>query len=469
MQLCSDRDLPYNVLGNLVRITQLHQRVRFTLSSSTDQETEFSNDNLNITVVRQPGCRYQLDITIKPRAAKVAYAKAVKEVSKEVSFPGFRRGKAPESIILQKFGTQVNSEWENILINTAVSEAFSLTNLYPAMDNDRRPIYLKTLSMKASKEENSHVKIEFEAHASLPTIDSSLLHVMELPQEKVSAEKCQDRLNELLLTRAEWEELTGKQIEEGDFVDVSFSDPESDKEESSKESTETTRYCVSKGKIPESYYNELIGKRIGDSFVYTDEENGTVRTTVQSIKKAILPEANDEFAKSFGAPDFETLKSRIEDSLNLEETNKNGEKIRSDLIQQLLEKFPMDLPESVVKKHQKSIAARTFDNLKNVMPESSDEERTTAVKQLDQMIEERSRQVTHLRFLIHALARENNISIDDQEFEEGMKEVYYRSQTGSGPYMDFSNDLPEIQSEVFNQLMTHKVLSFLMDKLAKRS
>ncbi len=437
------------------------------MSTTTQNETEFSNNNIKVKVDRKEGCRVNLDIIVHPVASKAAYAKAIKEVSKEVSIPGFRRGKAPESTILQKFSSQVKSEWENVLFNTAVSEAFGLVNIYPAMDNNNRPQMLKTHSMKASKDEDSYLKVEFETVPTIPDIDINQLTINAPEAAKVDEKKKEDRLHELLLSKAEWEKLENRKIVEGDFVDVSFSNP--DEEEKSEEDGEMTRYWVRQDKVPEGYYKELVGRKINDSFVFKDGENEPIRSTIKAILKANLPEQNDELAKQFGANDLETLKSRIAQSLETEAKNAQHDAIGNDLINQLTEKFPVDLPESMIKKHRATIAKRTISNLKKMMPDSSNEDRQHAISQLDNMINERSRHVTHLRYLIHSLARANHVSITDQEFQNEIEQVYYRSQSGMGPYIDFSDDVDEIRSEVYNQLMTQKILSLLIEKIGNKS
>jgi trigger factor len=441
--------------------------VRFTLSTSTHQETEFSNNNIKVKVAHKPGCQVHFDITISPAASKAAYSKAIKEVSKEISIPGFRRGKAPESTVLQKFKPQVIREWENILFNTGLTEAMKLSDLYPATDNQQKPLDLKIHSTKASKDEDSLMKVEFETLPHIPEIDYAQLTIPETEAISIDEKKSQERFKELLLSKADWETLENKKIEEGDFVDVSFSDPNEEAPEEVKE--ELTRYWVRADRVPVEYYNELIGRSTNDSFIFKDAEKEPVRSTIRAVLKAKLPEESDEFAQNFGAPDLATLKSRIAQSLEAEAKNAQRETITNDLIKQIIEKFPMDLPDSMIKKHRKTIAKRILSNLVKMMPDSSDEERKTAVSQLESIIDDRSRQVTQLRYMVHNLARENNVSVTDKEFEEEMTQVYYRSQSGAGPYIDFSDDLSEIQSEVFNQLMTQKVLSVIIDKIGKRS
>jgi len=434
------------------------------LSTTTQQKTEFSNNNIKVKVTHQPGCQVHMDIFVTPAASKVAYAKAIKEVSKEISIPGFRRGKAPESTILQKFSSQIKNEWENILVNTAFSEALDLASLYPAVDANKKPLNLKIKVVKVSKDEESSLSVDYETLPVVPEIDLDKLELLKTEETPLDENKCQERYQELLRSKADWEVLKDKKIEDGDFVDVSFADPEEDSSEG-----QATRYLVDKDKIPSDFYKELIGRKANDSFTFKEGENEPVRATIKAVLKANLPEENDEFAKHFGAPDIETLKSRIAQNIEIEAKNAQREIINNDLINQIIEKFPMEVPPSMISKHRKTIAKRIMSNLKNVMPDSSSEDRQAAIAQIDKMIDERSRHVTHLRYIIHSLARKYQISVTDKEFEDEITQVYYRSQSGIGPYIDFSDDIEEIQTEVFNQMLTQKVLSTIIEQMGKRS
>jgi trigger factor len=94
--------------------------VRFTLSSA---QTQFQNENMTVDLKRDPGCLIRLDISLSPLATQAAYQKALKTVNKEVSIPGFRKGKAPQTLILKNYSQHVDREWRELLLNTAFGEA----------------------------------------------------------------------------------------------------------------------------------------------------------------------------------------------------------------------------------------------------------------------------------------------------------------------------------------------------------
>ena len=74
------------------------------------QETEpevstVNNDNVTVTITKKPHCEIKFDIKVNPRPVAAAYQKALKNINKEVNIPGFRKGKAPEKLISEKYSS----------------------------------------------------------------------------------------------------------------------------------------------------------------------------------------------------------------------------------------------------------------------------------------------------------------------------------------------------------------------------
>jgi trigger factor len=90
--------------------------------------------------------------------------------------------------------------------------------------------------------------------------------------------------------------------------------------------------------LPEGFHNpELVGKE------------GTFMVTLNEIKRKELPELNDEFAQQFG--EFETvqqLREKMTEYHQQHEQNRIEQEQRDAIIQALIEKNPLDVPQSMV-------------------------------------------------------------------------------------------------------------------------
>lgn len=140
-------------------------------SMSGSLDSSLSNDTTSITLVKSPGCQVHIEATVTALATQAGYEKAFKNVKKEVSIPGFRKGKAPDNVVLQNFASQIDREWRTIVLRTAFNESLQLCKLKPFSDNSVKRAEVK----KCSKEEGSLCVFDFESEPEVPDVDPSSL------------------------------------------------------------------------------------------------------------------------------------------------------------------------------------------------------------------------------------------------------------------------------------------------------
>ena len=70
----------------------------------TESESQaLQNENVRFTIHHKPACIVEFDVEALEPLVKSAHKKAARTISKEVTLPGFRKGKAPEEMILKNF------------------------------------------------------------------------------------------------------------------------------------------------------------------------------------------------------------------------------------------------------------------------------------------------------------------------------------------------------------------------------
>jgi trigger factor len=91
---------------------------------------------------------------------------------------------------------------------------------------------------------------------------------------------------------------------------------------------------------PDDY---ALAEVAGSDFSYT--------VTVKSIKRRVLPELDDEFAKDLGEFDtLDALRSRVRADLEHEAGHSADREVRSQLMKQLAARVPFDLPASLIER-----------------------------------------------------------------------------------------------------------------------
>lgn len=421
---------------------------------------EYKNDNVTVQAQCLPGCNVKLDITVTPKASKATYKKAIKSINKEVSLPGFRKGKAPEAMITQNYSSYVDQEWKEILVQTAFKEAVALAKLYPLNQDSIKKPKIKN----ANQEEGAEISIEFESAPTIPSISPEELTLKRVEKKEVTEEQVQESLEDIQIHHAEWKDIEDRGVEEGDYIDIDIQDNENPERYICKD----TRFEVAKGKIGDWMRKLVIGKKVNDSVVGMSERSDEMdseaefkptqcKITIKAIKNATLPKVDEELAKKVGAESVEDLLEKIKKNLNSQADESVQRELRNQLDDIIVEKYPFEVPTSLIQREIKN----RIDTLKRAMEKSGStaEEINEKIEQSRSSIEKEASKAFQLFFIARQIADDNNIQItQDELIKELMLQMYTQPST-----LDTSLDPEEARSKVYINLLSQKVKDFLIN------
>ncbi|NGX43459.1 MAG: Trigger factor [Chlamydiae bacterium] len=421
--------------------------------------SEYKDDNISVVVDRQPGCRTKLDIFVTPKATLAAYKKAIKSINKEVSLPGFRKGKAPEAMIVKNYSKYVDQEWKDILVQTAFKEAIALAKVYPFNEESIQ----KPKINQFSKEEGANITIEFESAPQVPDIDTKGIKLTQVKRKEVSEEEIVDSMDNLRLHHATWE-VKDRPVKEGDFVDVNIEDMDHPERFICKDS----RFEVSERKMGSWMYKLVIGKNVGDAVEGLSERSPDLdpetefkptncKITIKSIQTAALPDVDDELAKKTGVSSVEELKERMVANLNNQADEEVKEKLREQVEEALLEKYPFDIPSSLRDKEMKDRLEKARSEMLDA--NKSEEEISKRLEELQHELSKQADRAFQLFFIARKVANENDISITQEEIvKELMMQLYSR-----GSNINPSMEPDEARNKAYFTLLSQKVKDYLID------
>lgn len=184
---------------------------------------------------------------------------------------------------------------------------------------------------------------------------------------------------------------------------------------------------------PEAYWNKDVqGKKLDFS------------VTLDGVFEVTLPEVNDEFAKSIG--NFQTvadLKQSIGDGLRTEKEEKEAEKRRIAILEGVIAKTKIDLPEVFVERTLNGM----LEELKSTL-EASGKKPEEVRKDLRKAAE--SRVAGNL--VVHEIAKLEHLEPTREEVEEESKQHQYEArQLEAGKFYDY----------IYGVLLNRKVFEFL--------
>lgn len=385
------------------------------MSTSTQ---EFKNKQITVNVHQEPHCIVKLDITVHPEATQAAHAKAVREISKEVSIPGFRKGKVPETMLSKQFGKDIEKEFKNLVINTSFKEALDLTKLYPYKEKGS----IRRLDCpRCSKDEGATINVEYEAFPSVPEVEPKSLHFAKKNPNAVTPKDIEDEILQMTYHYATWQEVTDRPAQEGDFVDLKIVALENENE---REICDNTRFLIAQGKMGEWMRKLIIGLNAGESAVGWSEKEDPeseapfksteCRLTVQKIYTAVLPALDEELAKKFGAASLEDFQTKVVKSLEKKAVDLTKEKMREELQTLLSDKYHFELPTSLVEEEKRERLHQLLhrlDHQKNL----SKEEKQERKKELDIEAQREAERALRLQYLLYKVIHDHHLDVAPAE------------------------------------------------------
>jgi trigger factor len=291
-----------------------------------------------------------LTIEIPSDVVDAEINRVAKDYGKQARIPGFRPGKAPATIIKQRFKDQILHDVMHGLIPRAVDDALQERGIEPIDTPNIRDVDLK----------EGHPLKFTAAVETVPAFDPGDLATISLHRTPVTiTEEAIDRTLQRLRDRAaKYEPVEDRPVADGDTVvlDIERTDPGGETDRHEDVSLE-----LGAPANPPGFDANLIGLERGtdktfvvhfpESYPVPEMANSDVTYTVKlkEIRHKMLPEVDDEFAKDLGEFDsLGALKDRIRADLQAEAEEAATRQTRSELLKQLAQRVTFELPPSLL-------------------------------------------------------------------------------------------------------------------------
>jgi trigger factor len=252
--------------------------------------------HMETTVEELPENRVRLTVQVPSHDVHHAVEHAAEDLATTAKIPGFRKGKVPREVLLQRVGRErLMTEAVESHIGGWFWNAAARTRLRPVA----QPEY--DFELPGAEDQDWEFTATVAVQAKPEVADWTQLEVgreeMDVPEELIQAE-----LDALRSTVAELVPVEGRPVAGDDtvIVDLAGSDGDSRKD-----------YVIElgRGAVVEEIEQGLVGMSAGEtkemSFELADDSTQTVTATVKEIKEKVLPPENDDLARA--ASEFETL------------------------------------------------------------------------------------------------------------------------------------------------------------------
>ena len=395
--------------------------------------------------------RKNLVVEIESDVVDAEIDKIARDYGKAARIPGFRPGKVPSKVVRQRFRDQILHDVAHGLIPRAVDEALRERGVEPVDTPDIRDVVV---------EEGQPLKFT-ATFDTVPPIDPGDYATIQLRRPAVAVDEAavDQALAGLRERGARYEPVEDRGVKPGDSVlmdlvrttaaepadhDHAAEDAEHADHDHGLKSDNHQNVTVDIGASanPPGFDEELMGLTAGAQKTfdvnYPDdyaikELAGTKVTydvTIKAIRKRIVPDLDDEFAKDLG--DFaslDALKARVRGDLEHEAQHESDRELRSDLMKQLATRVTFDVPQALL---EREIDRRVEEFVRRLIDQEIDPMKTNINwEEFRERQREAAAEAVRGALVLDEVARRESVAVSADDVEAEL--VKYAERTGRTP------------------------------------
>ncbi|NJK57174.1 MAG: trigger factor [Pleurocapsa sp. SU_5_0] len=428
---------------------------------------------MKVTQERLPESQVGLNIEIAPEASRNAYEKMVQNLARSSNIPGFRKGKVPRRILLQRIGNdRIKAAALEELIQKSLQDAIEQESIKALGQPNLRSNFDELLGQYNPGDAISF-SIAVDVPPSIELADYSNLSV-KAEEIVYQPEKVEELINQRREQKADLVPVEERAAQMGDvaFVDFKGILPEEENKEIEGGSATNFQVEIAEGKLIPGMVEGIVGmkpeetKDVSVTFPedYPQEDlagkPAVFSITLNELKTKELPELDDDFAQDVSDDEFDTFaayKESIEKQLEEQAQNQTNSNINQAIAAALMEQNQIDLPESLVQEEVTSVLTKTLMQMQQMgldvrqlfnsdnVPMLRDNARPEAISNLQKSL------------ILQEIAKKEGLEPDNTSVQTKIAEI--RPQL-AGQEVDEERLLEMVTSD----LLTENTYKFLRDK-----
>ena len=380
----------------------------------------------------------------------------LQSLAKKARIDGFRKGKIPAIILRQRFGASAKADATNEVVSETLEEALADADVSPAA----RPS-LTTVDTESS--DNFSYTIEFEVYPEVNVAPLSNLNIDQI--NATVSDEDEERALQDLQDRATEYKTVKRKSKNGDRLIIDF-EGLLDGESFEGGAAEGFEIILGRGAMIEGFEQGLIdvaaGKTVEVKATFPEDyhvENLAGREAVFKVKVNEVGspkemKRDDEFAKKYGENDFETMKGRMSNQMQMELSSRVIQQNKDAAFTALLTANDFEVPEASVSaeamKLQQDMEARMEQQgipSKGNFPEA--------------MFQEEASRRVKLGLLINKIAKDSEIKPEKEQVDAKLKEMSMQYGESAQQMIDWHNSDPSrlasVESIVVEELVAKHV------------
>jgi trigger factor len=385
---------------------------------------------MNVNIEKIPGSKVVIRVDITSDEFKEYYEEALTKILETAEVKGFRKGKVPRNIYLQRFGegkvyqeaidNALNKTYFDILEEKKI-QALANPEIdidFEKLDSDKSLSYTATVYVYPEVELGEYFGVEVEKEST-----------------EVTEEEIQKKIDTDLNSKADLELVEEGTLEKGQTAVFDF---EGFKDDVPFEGGKAENYVleIGSGRFIPGFEEQMVGmkpneeKEIEVTFpedYHAEELKGQkakFRIKLHEIKQKVLPELNDEFVKTLNIENVKTVeeyKEYIRERLATEKKAASDNKFEYDLLNKVCENAKVDIPEVLIEQRKDSMVRQEENRAKpyNISFEQLLAYQGMTLDQYKEQITEPARQDVLRELVLNKIIEVEKITLEDEDFQKG--------------------------------------------------
>lgn len=307
---------------------------------------------MQVSIETTSGLERRLVVGVPADVIDKEVNKRLQDAAKNVRINGFRKGKVPFKVVLQKFGSGVRQEVLGDTINRSFQEAVRQKAVRPAGQPRIEP------KQFAEGQDLEYVAtFEVFPEIQLKEIDGIVINQYSA---EISDHDIDEMVNTLRKSQAKWEQVA-RPAQEGDRVNLDFVGTRDGAAFDGGTAAGYNLQLGSKSMIP-GFEDAVVGMSAGEQkdvpltfpadYQVESLQGAAVefKITLNSVSEQKLPEIDEAFFQSFGVQDGGLEKFRVDVKENMEREKERmiRQKVKSEVLDALLTANAVDVPKALV-------------------------------------------------------------------------------------------------------------------------
>lgn len=306
---------------------------------------------MSISIETLEGLQLRVTITVAADKIEAAYKEQLKGYAKNARVDGFRKGKAPHSIIEQRFGVAarqevLSDEMQRAFFDAVIAEKINLAGRPTFTPNNYQP----------GQEFSFSVTFEVFPEVELKGLENIEVEKPVVEISEADLDKMVDVLRKQQATWAESQEAAKAE----DRVVIDFVGSVDGEEFEGGKATDFV-LAMGQGRMIPGFEEGIVGHKAGEQFdidvtfpaeYHAENLKGKAAKfaiTLKKVENIVLPELTEEFVKKFGnAKSVDDLRAEIKKNMQRELNNAVTARVKNQVINGLIAQNDIEVPAAAV-------------------------------------------------------------------------------------------------------------------------